>query len=197
MNNTVLVTCGATVSFPRLVKTVLDRSVIEKLKLLGYGRVMIQYGRGFSDTFSHLVEDFLGPFTEKKSCGIEVLDKIENLKVISVVGIEIYGFEFSHDIEKLIVNNIDLVISHAGTGSILDSLRVGKKLIVVVNDTLMDNHQQLIADKFEQQKLLWSVHANTEELLQALDRSENEELLKIGNTYNKQFEKLLYNVAVD
>ncbi|CAH02797.1 N-acetylglucosaminyldiphosphodolichol N-acetylglucosaminyltransferase catalytic subunit ALG13 [Kluyveromyces lactis] len=197
MNNTVLVTCGATVSFPRLVETVLDRSVTEKLKVLGYGRIVIQYGRGFSDTFLQLVEKHLGLFTEKKSCGIKVLDKIENLKVISVDGIEICGFEFSHDIEKLIANNIDLVISHAGTGSILDSLRVGKKLIVVVNDTLMDNHQQLIADKFEQQKLLWSVHANTEELLRALDRSENEELLKIDNTYNKQFEKLLYNVAID
>ncbi|CDO96114.1 unnamed protein product [Kluyveromyces dobzhanskii CBS 2104] len=193
----VLVTCGATVSFPALIETVLNRPVIGKLKNLGYTRLVVQYGRGFESSFLQLVEKHVGEFSEKSRLGIDVLDNAKNTRVVLAEGVEICGFEYLHDIETLIAKHIDLVISHAGTGSILDALRLEKKLIVVVNDTLMDNHQQLIADKFAHQRLLWSIHADTQQLLNALDKSENEVSEKIGNTYNKQFEKLLYNVAIN
>jgi beta-1,4-N-acetylglucosaminyltransferase len=44
------------------------------------------------------------------------------------------------------VARADLIISHAGAGSIMDALSVGKKLVVVVNTALMDNHQTELAD---------------------------------------------------
>ena len=38
-----------------------------------------------------------------------------------------------------------LIISHAGAGSIMEGMRLGALMIVVVNDALMHNHQQELA----------------------------------------------------
>ncbi|KAG8913216.1 N-acetylglucosaminyldiphosphodolichol N-acetylglucosaminyltransferase catalytic subunit alg13, partial [Tulasnella sp. 408] len=43
------------------------------------------------------------------------------------------------------IESADLVVSHAGSGTILDTLRSGKRLIVVPNNTLLDNHQTELA----------------------------------------------------
>ena len=41
----------------------------------------------------------------------------------------------------------DLLISHAGAGSVTEGLRLRKLLVVVVNDQLMHNHQQELAQE--------------------------------------------------
>lgn len=43
-------------------------------------------------------------------------------------------------------DRVELVIGHAGAGTIMEVLRRHKKLVVVVNETLMNNHQHEIAD---------------------------------------------------
>lgn len=48
------------------------------------------------------------------------------------------------------MQSADVIISHAGAGSIVESLRLNKRLIVVVNDLLMDNHQLELASALEQ-----------------------------------------------
>ena len=190
----VLVTCGATISFPGLIETIVDSKVLKTLKELGYERILLQYGRGYGPEFVKLVEN---RFKDASMGSKSDISLIQDAQVVKIQGLQIYGFEFSRQIETLIQEYADLVVSHAGTGSILDSLRLEKPLIVVVNDTLMDNHQQLIANKFEQQKLLWAIHARVPEMVRALERSEGEQLCKIGSSYNKQFEQLLCAVACE
>lgn len=48
------------------------------------------------------------------------------------------------------IDAADLIISHAGSGSILEALSAHKRLVVVVNQSLMDNHQAQLADKLAQ-----------------------------------------------
>lgn len=66
------------------------------------------------------------------------------------------GLELSwyrHDPQyKRDVQRADLVISHAGAGSIMDSLALKKKLVVVVNTQLMDNHQTELAEAMAEHK---------------------------------------------
>eukprot|EP00877_Chromochloris_zofingiensis_P004111 jgi/Chrzof1/13700/Cz08g08190.t1 len=49
-------------------------------------------------------------------------------------------FDFTPSLAEHI-SAADLVISHAGSGSIFETLTAGKALIVVPNPLLMDNHQ--------------------------------------------------------
>ncbi|KAJ2890775.1 N-acetylglucosaminyldiphosphodolichol N-acetylglucosaminyltransferase catalytic subunit alg13, partial [Coemansia aciculifera] len=56
----------------------------------------------------------------------------------------IKSFDYTSCTQRFI-DQADLVICHAGTGSILEALHSRKPTIVVVNRGLMDNHQSEIA----------------------------------------------------
>lgn len=58
----------------------------------------------------------------------------------------------------------------AGAGTILESLRAGKSLIVVTNETLMDNHQAEIAGEVARRG--YAVHCTPGYLVAALGGSE-------------------------
>ncbi|KAJ9120713.1 hypothetical protein QFC22_002644 [Naganishia vaughanmartiniae] len=73
---------------------------------------------------------------------------------ISTGDLQVDAFRYSDEIDALIAKS-DLVISHAGAGSILTALRAGKKLIVVPNTSLMDNHQAELALALEKENYLY------------------------------------------
>lgn len=53
------------------------------------------------------------------------------------------------------MQSADLVISHAGAGSILEALEKRKNLIVVINNRLMDNHQVELAKQLHKNEYLY------------------------------------------
>ncbi|THH18496.1 hypothetical protein EW146_g2504 [Bondarzewia mesenterica] len=116
------VTVGST-KFDSLVQAVLSQPVIDTLRLKGYSKLVVQCGK------SHIVG-----FADS-----------ETSWTFETSGIKIEMWRFKPSLEED-CNAADLVIGHAGSGTILDVLRKGKPLIIVPNPTLLDNHQEELAD---------------------------------------------------
>lgn len=142
---TVFVTTGATVVFEKLIRSTLDTRFVQLIRRLGYSKLVVQYGRDGQPLFQ------------------ECLSKLND------TDIEVEGFAFSGDIGA-VISQADLVVSHAGTGSILDTLRLDKKLIVMINDTLMDNHQLEIAQELEHSNHLLKTTPSLESLLSCVEK---------------------------
>ncbi|CAF1150782.1 unnamed protein product [Adineta steineri] len=74
------------------------------------------------------------------------------------IPIEHYKYKDSIDND---IQQADIVISHAGAGTILQTLEAHKPLLVVVNEKLMNNHQLEIAHEMEQQGYLYHCTCST------------------------------------
>lgn len=140
-NMLVLVTTGGTVPFEALIELVLSQESMSTLSQLGFTKMRIQYGRG-----NHHI------FTKHHKEGV----------------LSITGFEYTDDLAGE-MSRAHMVISHAGTGSVLDALRIGKHPVVVVNSKLMDNHQIEIAEElFRKRHLLVSGDTDSVGFIKAL-----------------------------
>lgn len=193
-DKTVFITCGATVPFPQLVQTIFSPRIVEELLKHGFTRVIVQFGRNYRESFAQLIDiDRLSP-PVKTYLGFDG-DPIHGFCRGFSERLEIIGFEYSTRIQDVIQQNADLVISHAGTGSILDALRLRKPLIICVNDTLMDNHQQQIADQFATSHYLWACLPRVDDMLQCLKLSQIEKTKPFPSAYNKNFERELMHLA--
>lgn len=135
------VTVGATAPFPQLIDACTRETFLESLKARGYTRLLIQHGNKDRD-LSSLVKD---------------LD-IDSRNMFSA-SLEVTGFDFNPDglMEEMRATRGQhgvpdgVVISHAGSGSILDALRIQSPLIVVPNPSLLDNHQVELAEELAKQ----------------------------------------------
>ena len=118
MTKQILITVGTT-KFEKLIKSIDEESFYHFFDNQKFDRMIIQkgYGEYIPDKFKNL--------------------KLENLKV------EVHNL--LNNFEN-VINESEYVISHAGAGIILESLKNKKKVFVVVNDTLMDNHQIELAE---------------------------------------------------
>ncbi|KAI0079904.1 glycosyltransferase family 1 protein [Panus rudis PR-1116 ss-1] len=116
------VTVGST-RFDRLVQRALSDAVLDVLRAKGYSKIVVQCGNSEFDTKAF---QWTGETWVRKGTG----------------DVEVWRFKPSLKEEY---EQADLVISHAGSGTILDVLRLRKPLIVIPNETLMDNHQEELA----------------------------------------------------
>ncbi|ODV76661.1 glycosyltransferase family 1 protein [Suhomyces tanzawaensis NRRL Y-17324] len=149
---TVLVTTGATVTFTRLLETVLTPEFIRQLIANGVSTLIIQYGNEIKNGVNLSSKVFHSLLTKHQivsSLGLKAADSNDQIETYSSSQFTLVALPFSPTISKYI-DQADVVVSHAGTGSIVDVLRADKKLIAVVNDELMDNHQAEVAHEFAQ-----------------------------------------------
>jgi len=138
---TIFVTVGTT-SFDKLIQKLNNPTFQRDLFNLGFTRIVFQIGNG--------------KCIPSRSSEIERDIKVDYFRLKDSIRDEI--------------NNADLVISHAGAGSILETLEAGKPLIVVVNEDLMGNHQIELAKKLsEDQHLQFCICSTLDVTLKAFD----------------------------
>lgn len=180
-SRTIFITVGTTL-FEALIASVVNPLFLNQIATLGFNRLVIQYGKGKTPTIiSSLANNTNGAIEneiiEGHREGIYHVKDINNENV--QLEWEIYRFKYSLEED---MNKADLIISHAGAGSIMEGLEHChrrnhdlrmklsnehfKKLVVVINDELMDNHQCELAYALEKRKYLY-VLSRPEILLQS------------------------------
>jgi beta-1,4-N-acetylglucosaminyltransferase len=120
------VTVGTT-KFDALIQTLDRLETITWLATQGITRLILQIGKGTYEP--HVI-------TENE------------------LGVAVTWFRFTPSIAALL-DEASLVISHAGAGSIVETLRARTPLLVVVNEDLMDNHQHELAGAMAQDGYLY------------------------------------------
>ncbi|EAU88251.1 glycosyltransferase 28 [Coprinopsis cinerea okayama7 len=162
----VFVTVGST-KFDALVQKVLTDEVLSALKKRGYSEIVVQCGNSFF-------------------AGHDSVGDVEHVVQRGSVTVTIWKFKPSLEEEY---EKADLVISHAGSGTILDVLRRGKPMIVVPNPTLLHNHQQELADALADQGHLKA--SNVHGLAQAIEEFETSALVPFPQFDGTRFAKIL------
>lgn len=101
--------------------------------------------------------------------------------------VEIFDFKDEDEL-KIIINSSEYIISHAGVGMILNSIKQGKKTIIVPREQRFDehvnNHQLQIAEEFERKNYIL-VARTYEEFKQCLQQMKSFQPKKYeSNTHN-------------
>jgi beta-1,4-N-acetylglucosaminyltransferase len=144
------VTIGATASFSSLIRATISSSFCHSLEQNQYTDLIVQYGADGDALFRSLLQDIASS---------------EQGSVINVSG---FGLDTNglHEYMKLAKTGGSgsgaegLVVSHAGSGTILHALRIDVPLVVVPNSELLDNHQVELADALAEQEYV--VHGKLE-----------------------------------
>ncbi|XP_017083223.1 UDP-N-acetylglucosamine transferase subunit ALG13 homolog [Drosophila eugracilis] len=124
----VYITVGTT-KFDALISSISSDSALKALEKRKCTKLVIQHGNS-------------QPLTEEK-----ILD------IRKSHGIYIEQYKFRPNIED--IKSADLIIGHAGAGTCMDILNNRKHGLIVINDTLMDNHQLELAKQLSSENYLY------------------------------------------
>lgn len=127
-----------TTLFEALIQAVTIREALEWMSQNGYTRLVVQYGKGAKPTIP------------EKAPPIQV---------------DCYDFKASLADD---MKEADLILSHAGAGTVMEILRMQKRAAVVINTILMHNHQTELAHAMGERGHLYVVET-PELLLQSVD----------------------------
>ncbi|KAJ7063176.1 glycosyltransferase family 1 protein [Mycena amicta] len=146
-----------TFQFDALVDAVLSSPVLQALQNKGYTRLVVQYG----------LHNPIQSITERDGVQIELWPSKPSL---------------TEDLQRA-----HLVIGHAGAGTILEVLRLGKPLIVVPNPTLLHNHQTELADALSE----YLVTSSVADLVATIDTLDTAKLAKFPAFDGSRFSALV------
>ena len=116
------ITVGTT-EFDQLIEAIDNNDFLTCLRRNGFSQLKVQIGRG----------------TYKPRLLGRDGDGDRDIDIVTTV------FRFKDDLADEISSS-DMIISHCGAGTILETVTLGKKLLVVVNTSLQGNHQSELAD---------------------------------------------------
>ena len=155
----VFVTVGTT-SFDALVEAMDSEEMIQTLIERGYDSLTIQRGRG-----TYVPKHIVTSTSSERSSAPTPWRTFFKVQVV----------EFLPSLDA-VLKEASLVISHAGAGSVFESLSLGKPTLVVVNESLMDNHQVELAETLASLgHVAWT---KPDGLLQALNAFDPNSLVK-------------------
>ncbi|KJE95496.1 hypothetical protein CAOG_005945 [Capsaspora owczarzaki ATCC 30864] len=166
-----LVTVGTT-SFDALIAVVTSKSFLDVLwRVHGIGRLVVQVGRGAiapediatAPSDSHAAAEATSKQEEQPSLSSSSSSqrRVTRSQATSVNGgsaasdsargtshdhdrVQIEAYRFKPSLSKD-MEHAELIIAHGGAGTILEALRADRKLIVVINEDLLGNHQHELA----------------------------------------------------
>ncbi|KAI1179258.1 glycosyltransferase family 28 C-terminal domain-containing protein [Nemania sp. FL0916] len=152
---TAFVTIGATAGFRSLLREVVSPKFLAVLKTLNFTNLVVQCGPD-----------------------LEYFDTIRP-HVQESYGVDITAFSYAPDLKKYFMQasrgnddagrrDCGVIISHAGSGSIIEALEFDSKLVAVPNPELMDNHQLEIAEEMASQGFL--IHGTLGSVTEAVEK---------------------------
>ncbi|ORX47784.1 glycosyl transferase [Hesseltinella vesiculosa] len=101
--------------FDDLIKSISRAEFLQQLSCSGYTHVTVQYG-------------------SSKSCYRPEMPHT----------LSIQGYDYTPNIEQD-MKDADVIVCHSGAGTLIQGLRLGKPLVVTVNNALLNNHQLELA----------------------------------------------------
>ncbi|KAL8915586.1 MAG: hypothetical protein Q9171_000151 [Xanthocarpia ochracea] len=153
------VTIGATAAFDQLLEAVLTSEFLQTLQASGYTKLVLQYGENGHSLLETFKANVVSGHADNHGIDISGFDFNK-----SGLGQEMSSVKAAKDRTE------GVVISHAGSGSILDAMRIEVPLIVVPNTSLLHNHQVDLAEELAKQGYL--VHGYLNHLSAALAESD-------------------------